>query len=486
MSVAFKEYAEYDGLGLAELIARGQVSSLEVLEAALERIETFNPIVNAVSIPMEATARDAVMAGLPHGAFRGVPLLLKDLDIANYPGVPTQLNSRLLENYIPDAPSEVVRRLCEVGFVCLGKTRVPNFGFSATTEPVFGGPTRNPWNLDHSAGGSTGGGAAAVAIGMVPIAQATDAAGSLRLPASHCSLFGLKVSRGRVSAAPYGEFAGGFGSAHVLTRTVRDSAAVLDETWRPVPGDPYHAPPPAMRYRTVIERPPHKLRIAFSTASLGRDPTDAACIEATLAAARLCEEMGHVVEEAAPAYDFNQMMNDLALIHGSNVTSRVEALLERRGAGAVTPEDIEAAALSWTALGKSRSAADYAEALKRVHAIGRTMGAFLQRYDLFLTPVAAQPALPLGVLDMGKSHEQGYTEDLFAHMAFTALANASGQPAMSVPIGLTASGLPVGAQFTAPYGREDWLLALAAQFERMQPWITRRPALWGASASGQP
>lgn len=469
MGAAFKEYANYDALGLAELIAAKTVSPQEVLEAALYRIEKLNPVVNAVSVSMSDIAREQVKKGLPEGVFRGVPILLKDLEVSNLPGVPTQVGSRMLENNLPSSASHAVNAFIAAGFTLAGKTRVPNFGISATTEPVFGGPVRNPWNLDHSAGGSSGGAAAAVAAGMVPIAQATDAAGSLRLPASHCHLFGLKVSRGRVSASPAGEFAGGMGSAHVLSHTVRDSAAALDIACQPCAGDPYFAPPPSVPYLQAMQHTPKGLRIAINLNTPPGATVDAEVITTIQAAGRMCEALGHTVTEDAPSFDFGQATHDLVLIHGANLSSRVNTLLKELGR-TPDPEDIEEAAISWAEMGRKYTAADYADSLRRLQAIGRTFGQFHQDYDVLLTPVAAQPALPLGKLSMRKSFEEGYLNDLFAHMAFTSVSNATGQPTMSVPMGFSSSGLPIGAQFTAAYGREDVLLALAAQIEQAQPW----------------
>lgn len=481
---SFKEYADYDAVGLSDLVRRRDVQASEVLDAALDRIAEFNPAVNAVSILMEAEARETVKKGVPTGPFEGVPFLLKDLDTGNYPGVATTLNSRLLENYIPDHSSYAVERSLKAGLVCAGKTNIPNFGVSATTEPKYRGPTRNPWNLNFSAGGSTGGGAAAVAIGMVPMAQATDAAGSLRLPASHCGLFGLKVSRGRISAGPdLGEFAGGMGSVHVITRSVRDSAVMLDQTEGPGIGDPYYAPRPERPYAEEAGLPAGRLRIAFSAMPPVDTSLHPACATAVKVAAKLCEDLGHDLVEGAPVYDFWQMCGDFPLIHGATWSSRLQALIKASGRP-VEPEDAEVAALGWAALGQTRTAAEYADAIKRMHMLGRKIGLFFQNYDLLLTPVASAPALPLGVLDTNKPDFEEYVRDLFRHMAFTTLANLTGQPAMSIPIDWAADDLPVGVQFQAAYGREDVLFRLAAQIEEARPWSHRRPKLWTDGKAG--
>tara|TARA_R110000851_G_scaffold333533_1_gene515279 strand:- start:113992 stop:115494 length:1503 start_codon:yes stop_codon:yes gene_type:complete len=477
MGAAFKEYADYDALGLADLIASKAISVQEVLDAALHRIEQLNPLVNAVSVSMSDIARAQLEKGLPEGIFRGVPILLKDLEVSNYPGVPTQVGSRMLAHNQPQSISHTVHALMAAGFTLAGKTRVPNFGISATTEPVFGGPVRNPWHTGYSAGGSSGGAAAAVAAGMVPIAQATDAAGSLRLPASHCHLFGLKVSRGRVSAAPAGEFAGGLGSAHVLSHTVRDSAAALDIACQPCPGDPYFAPPPSIPYLQAMQQAPARLRIAISLNCPPGANIDPDVVTTIQTAGKLCESLGHAVMENTPCFDFAQATHDLVLIHGANLSSRVETLLEALGR-APGPEDIEEAALDWAAMGRKYTAADYADASRRLQTVGRSFGRFHQDYDILLTPVAAQPALPLGTLSMRKSFEEGYLSDLFAHMAFTSVTNATGQPGMSVPMGFSSNGLPIGAQFTAAYGREDLLLALAAQIEQARPWRQQHSQVW--------
>ena len=475
----FTDYVDYDAVGLLELLRRGQVSAAEVLEAALDRIAAFEPEVNAIAVPMADYARKAVADGLPFGAASGVPFLVKDIDAGNVAGIPNTMSSRLLLDNAAARSSESVERYLASGMVILGRSAMPNFGVCATTEPVLYGPTRNPWDLGRSAGGSTGGGAAAVAIGMVPVAQATDAAGSLRLPASHCGLFGLKPSRGRVSAGPdAGEHAGGMGAVHVVSRSVRDSALMLDVVAGAGIGDPYVAPPPLQPYAYEILQGPGRLRIAYSVAPPAEGMSvDAECVRAVEEAAKLCESLGHTVEQAAPVFDFRAMVKDFVLIHSAAMSSRVERMLAALGR-APRPDEIEPAALGWARLAQGRNAAALADAYRLMHAITRTVARFMTGYDIFLTPTAAQPALPIGALSMLEPDFDTYLEVLFGHMAFTTLANVTGMPAMSVPLHWTEAGLPVGPHFMASYGAEDILFRLAAQLEQAKPWAHRRPPLW--------
>lgn len=493
----FKEYDHYDGLGLADLIASGAVSVQEVLEAAITQIETLNPQLNAVNYPMFEEGRRRVAEGLPDGRFRGVPFLLKD-QMAPYAGIPMASGCRALKQYVPDFDSELVKRYKKTGVVTLGKTNVPEFGLTPSTEPLGFGPTRNPWNSDHSSGGSSGGAAAAVAGGMVPLASGNDGGGSIRIPSSCCGLFGLKPSRGRTPNGPReGEYWQGATVQHVITRTVRDSAAMLDLTHGADPGAPFVIPPPAESYLNALQRPPRRLKIAFNTHS----PIDSAihpiCSAAVTETARLVEGLGHYPIETQPAIDGDVYAQSYTIMNFGEVAADLEelqAFLGRRPG----PHDVETLTAIAGLLGRTFSAGDFVRSLRQWGRMGRIMGGFFQDYDLYLTPTLACPPPLIGELQP-KRHEQTamkvitalgagrllkasgivdkLARDNISFSPFTMLANMTGIPAMSVPLHWGPEGLPVGVQFFAPFGDETTLLQLAAQLEEAQPWFDKRPPL---------
>ena len=469
----FAEYTEYDGLGLAELVRSKEVSPDEVLEAAIGRIEALNPTLNAVVTRVYDEARAAARDGAD-GLFAGVPFLLKDLGGAQA-GVPMSAGSRFFAHAPAPVDAETVRRYKRAGLRILGRTNTPEFGLNASTEPVLFGPTRNPWDTTRSAGGSSGGSAAAVAARMVPLAHASDGGGSIRIPASCCGLFGLKTTRARLSYAPYaGEGLAGCSVEHVVSRSVRDSAAALDATAGPAVGDPYFAPPPSRPFLEEVGAAPGRLRIALATEAFGGSPVDRDCIAAAEAAAALCEELGHYVERAAPAYDvdgLDETYNRVFAINAAaNIRLRASALgltLDPAGFERVTWRMIEIADRS--------NAADYVQMLNRLHAISRRIQAFFQTYDVLLTPTLAEPPVPLGVLDMMSEDTAAYTARLWRYTPFTYPFNVTGQPAMSVPLAWNDAGLPIGVQFVGRYGDEAGLFRLAGQLEQARPWADRLP-----------
>ena len=470
----FAEYVEYDGLGLAQLIHARQVSAGEVLEAAIARIEQLNPHLNAVVTKVYDQARGEAAALDRDAPFAGVPFLLKDLGGA-LAGVPLSGGSRFFANAPAPADAEIVTRHKRAGLMILGRTNTPEFGLSATTEPVLFGPTRNPWDLTRTAGGSSGGSAAAVAARMVPLAHASDGGGSIRIPASCCGLFGMKTTRSRNTMAPYaGESLAGCSVEHVVSRSVRDSAAALDATAGPAPGDPYYAPPPARPFLDEVGTSPGCLRIAVATQAFGGAPVHPDCVAAAEASAKLCEELGHVVEEASPAFDvegldinYNRIF---AVGAAANIQLRARALgreLDQAGFERVTWAMIE--------LGRQTAAPDYVMMINRLHAISREIARFFQTYDVLLTPTLAEPPVELGVLDMMSEDLNAYTERLWRFTPFTYPFNVTGQPAMSVPLSWNAAGLPIGVQFVGRYGDEATLFRLAGQLEQAEPWAERRP-----------
>jgi amidase len=470
------DYERYDGLGLAELVRRKEVLPEELLEAALARIDARNPAINAVVTRLDDQARAAIAAGLPAGPFTGVPYLLKDLG-ALYTGAVTSYGGRLFAGNVADHDSEITTRLKRAGLVIAGKSNTPEMGLSPSTEPRLFGPTRNPWKLGHSAGGSSGGAAAAVAAGMVPMAHATDGGGSIRIPASCCGLFGLKPTRARNPMGPdAGEGWGGASVGHAVTWSVRDSAALLDATSGPDVGDPYWAPPPSGPFLAEVGREPGSLRIALTTTPWYDAPVHPECAAAARGAARLCESLGHRVEEARPEIDTAAWRQATRVIVAANVTFNLEARAVALGRP-LAPEDVERMTWGRVVDARQMSATDYARSMWTVHRVGRSVARFFQRYDVILSPTMCQPPHPLGVLDMSTTNDDAYLAAVFASIGFTSLFNSSGNPAMTVPLATSTDGLPLGVQFAGRFGDEATLLRLGAQLERAQPWAQRRPSV---------
>jgi Asp-tRNA(Asn)/Glu-tRNA(Gln) amidotransferase A subunit family amidase len=472
--MGFAEFERYDGLGLAALVREGQVSAAEVLEAAVERIEARDGALNAVILRAFDDARRRVERGVPDGPFTGVPFLLKDITV-QVAGMVTANGSRLFADAVADHDSEIVARYRRAGLVIMGKTNTPELGLATTTEPRLFGPTRNPWSAAHSAGGSSGGAAAAVAAGMVPTAHATDGGGSIRIPASCCGLFGLKPTRARTPAGPMlGEGWSGASIGHAITRTVRDSAALLDAVAGADVGDPYWAPPPARPFLAEVGADPGPLRVALCTTPWNGMVVDAECREAVLAAARLCQGLGHRVEEARPEIDAAGLGQAQRVIIAGNVRNALELRAAALGRP-LSPGDVEKMTWLTAQYGREATAADYARSVQVLHRAGRAVGRFFSQWDVLLTPTMCNPPHALGTLDTMTDDDERFQEVLLGTIAFTSLFNASGNPAMSVPLHWTKSGLPVGVQFVAPFGDEARLFRLAAQLESAQPWAQRRP-----------
>ena len=475
--MAFKDFDRHDGLGLAALIRDGAVKAEEVLEAAIERIETLDPKLNAVTHRQYDRARREIKLGLPAGPFTGVPFLLKDL-YALDAGEPSGNGSRFFDGYTADHNSEIVTRFRNAGFAVLGRANSPEFGLAPTTEPTRFGATRNPWNLAHSAGGSSGGGAAAVAARMVPVAHATDGGGSIRIPAAACGLVGLKPTRARCPMGPdVGEGWSGMSVGLVVSRSVRDTAAALDAIHGPAVGDPYACPPPARPYMAEIAGKPRRLRIALSTDGGAGIAVHPDCVKAAEDAAKLCADLGHDVERADPPIDHDALWAAFRTIIAGNVGNTV-ALREKALGRAVRPDELEASTQSFRALGRdSLSAADYARAVLSVHVLGRRMGTFMERFDVLLTPTMAKPPVRLGEIDMMEGDLDKFVGGLRGYIPFTPVENAAGLPAISLPLSWNGDGLPVGVQFVGRFADEATILSLAAQIEAAQPWADRRPAI---------
>jgi amidase len=466
------EYEELDALAIAELVRRREMTALEVAETAIALIEERNPPLNAVVTRLYDQAREAIGRGLPEGPFTGAPYLFKEL-VVSVAGAPTTFASRLFAGNMPSGESELVTRCRRAGLVVLGKTNSSEFGLMPVTEPSLFGPTRNPWNLERSPGGSSGGSAAAVAAGMLPMAHATDGGGSIRIPASCCGLFGLKPTRGRITAGPEGgEGLAGLAAQHAVSRSVRDSAALLDATAGPMPGDPYFAAPAERTYLEEASRDPARLRIAFAVAAPNGATIHPDCVAATREAARLCEELGHVVEEASPEFDV------AAVEQAFNVVFQASTMVNigRATGGRLPPEGmVEPMTRAIAERGLAMQAADYIRAVQTLHRETRRIAAFFARYDLWLTPTLASPPPRIGQFDTGTADVDEWLSGLMAFIPFTYLFNVTGQPAMSVPLGQAADGLPIGVHFAGRYGEEGTLFSLAGQLERARPWRTTRP-----------
>ncbi len=488
------EYVNHDATGLAALVRKGEVAPHELVETAIARVERLNPRVNAVIHRMDESARASARYSLPDGPFRGVPLLIKDLMLL-VRDEPFQCGSAFLRGYRPPADSELIARYRRAGFVFLGKTNTPELGLTPFTEPALSGPTLNPWDLSRTTGGSSGGSAAAVACGMVPVATGGDGGGSIRIPASCCGLFGLKPTRGRTPVGPVlGEAWRGAIVEHVLTRSVRDSAAILDATAGPDPGAPYFAPPGEETWVSELGRPPGRLRIAFTARPWLGHSVDPECVAAVRETAALLESLGHDVEEASPEFDgrgFAKAFLQMICAELRMDLDDLEAALGKRA----RPSEFEPATWAMSLLGKAMPASEYGHGVRLLHTTSRTVAPFFERYDVLLTPVLSQPPVKTGTLQPTSRERTLLTalgrlgtgapmrwaglidqmaEKVFDFIPWTPLANATGQPAMSVPL-CWSGGLPIGMHFMGRYGDEATLYRLASQLEQARPWFHRTP-----------
>jgi Asp-tRNA(Asn)/Glu-tRNA(Gln) amidotransferase A subunit family amidase len=495
----FTEYSAYDAVGLAELVRSGEVQPGELVEAAAVRIDEVNGEINAVIRPTLHEARTEAGNGTVAGPFGGVPILIKDLITEE--GHQVSFGSMLFRDYVADTTSEFITRVKDAGFIELGRTNTPEFGLLPVTEPVLYGPTRNPWDLAYSPGGSSGGAAAAVAAGIVPLAQASDGGGSIRIPASNCGLFGLKPSRGRNPRSP----ATGPDYLSVelsVSRSVRDSAALLDTVHGAAPGDQYWAPPPEHPYVTDAIKDPGTLQIAYSIHDYRGDRVHPQVEAAILDTAALLETLGHNVTEDAPPIDGDALAEaflewwgalasmvlrtvlDAAASERPSVRRMRTILGDYKTMQAISRTDERQTGESvfepftWTLARRAMSTrpADLLAAQTTLQDIAHTTGTFLERYDMALTPVLGSPPLKIGALDQSLPYDE-FSEIVLKHVAFTPVANFSGLPAMSVPLSWTPQGLPIGSHFLGGFGDESTLIQLAGQLERARPWTDRRPAM---------
>lgn len=471
MTLDIEKYLASDGVELARLVREREASRGELFLCARTLADELNPSINAIIESFDEPLRYS-----ESGPLGGVPFLIKDLAL-QAEGILHEMGSRLMAGYRAPIDTDLMRRFREAGLATAGRVAAPEFGYCVTTEPLVTGPTRNPWNLERMPGGSSGAAAAAVAAGIVPLAHANDAGGSIRIPASCCGLIGLKPTRGRTPVGPYfGEQLHGWGAEFAVTRTVRDAATLLDAIQGPGTGDPYVIAAPRRPYVEEIAEAPGRLRIARTADAWSGADVHPDVVSAVERTAAHCEALGHVVEDASPAFDWEQFFGATVVCWTSNMAMWVDGAAELSGRRP-GPETLEAVTLACYEYGKGIRADQLLAALATMNEISRQVGAFFSDYDVLLTPVTSEPPLPLGVLDANDPDTDAVTwsERTFRFAPFTPLFNMTGQPAVSLPLGQAADGMPIGLQFAARYGREDVLFRLARQLEQAHPWPLLAP-----------
>jgi amidase len=479
--ISLNDYTSHDGLGLAELVARREVTPDELVAAALEAVANVNPRINAVLQTLPAEAAAEIRAGLPRGPFTGVPFMIKEI-VLRAKGVRCEMGSTLARGFVAPADTELMARFRRAGLVLAGTTQTPEFGYNPTTETRAFGPVHNPWDLGRSAGGSSGGSGAAVAAGILPVAHANDGGGSIRIPASCNGLVGLKPSRDRIPSGPdYGDLLCGLACEFVVTRSVRDAAAMLDAVAGPDPGAPGHPIPPARPYREQIATAPGRLRIAWTVTPASGAKVDPECEKAVQETVRLLESLGHTLIEDRPRYDWDAFLENVHVIWAAFGVASIDfvaAALNRKPG----PDNLEAVTLACYEDGKRYSAAQLINAMNHGNLVSRKVGAFFENVDLLVTPTIARLPAPLGELDQDRKGMTAmeWTRQVFSYVPFTPLFNATGQPAISLPLHWTAGGVPVGVQIAGRFGDEATLLRLAAQLEQARPWAAKRPPVHAA------
>lgn len=472
--MAFKEYAEFDAVGLAELVRSKQVSAGELLDEAIARTDAIDPAINAVVVRHDDYARQQIKDGLPDAPFAGVPFLLKDLDLLD--GTRTTFGANLYKDNIADHTGTLAGRFLKAGLTIFGKSASPEFGLMPTTECRLHGPTRNPWNLAHSSGGSSGGAAAAVAARILPVAHASDGGGSIRIPAAACGVFGLKPTRARNPVGPdRGQGWGGFSCSHVVSISVRDSAAMLDAVHGPEPTSPYYAPAPLRPFLDEVSREPGRLRISFTDKSPFGDAIDPEIAAAVRDVATMLAALGHDLEERAPVLPADPAQV-IAAIVAANTAMNVR-LAEQKFGRAMTPDDFEKLTLGSAHNARKASAVDYVAAEQNAFLISRAVTSFFAGCDLFLSPTLCLPPVRLGEIDTMSDDLGEIAPLLRRYMPGTSMANMTGQPSMSLPLAWSAAGLPLGMMFTGHFGDEATLFRVAAQLEQIRPWQHKRPPI---------
>ena len=475
MSDLNNDFLQFDAVALAELVRSRKVQAGELLEAAVARAETVDPGINAICHRMYDAARRDPNLTNPAGPLGGVPFLLKDIT-THVKGWPMTSGSVVFRDYVSSADSTIVTRYRDAGLVFFGRTTSPEFGYGCTSESKLYGATRNPWDLSRSAGGSSGGAAAAVAAGIVPVAQGGDAGGSIRIPASYCGLFGLKPTRGRTPAGAMITSFLGFSTTHVISRSVRDSALFLDMTQGPERGAPYFPEQPALPYHKVVGAEPGRLRIGMQRRPFDDSVTAAPeCIAALEAAARLCEDLGHDIEECDIRFDHTRLRQTYYTVWPAIMLQALEQHAQATGRP-WAPEDLETHVAIQVDRARSFSAGDFILALDSMLAVGKEVQVQADAYDVILTPTNAHPAPRIGAMNPSNPDRDELDRTVRASAAYTQIFNLTGQPAASLPLYWTAEGLPIGVQIATRYGDEATLFRLAAQIEAARPWFHRRPA----------
>lgn len=476
------EYLQYDAVGLGRLIARSEVSTRELVDAALQACALTNPRINAVIETWSPDLTDVASAVQRNSPIAGVPFLIKDVGVA-MAGRKIEFGSRLAQGFTSTADSILMQRFRKAGLVTLGRTTTPEFAWSGTTESALCGPTRNPWNTAHGAGGSSGGAAAAVAAGIVPVAHATDAAGSIRIPSASSGVFGLKPTRGRVSNGPaLDEAINGLAAQLGVSRSVRDSAALLDAIHGSTSGEPFTIAPPAGSYLAQVGIEPKKLRIGVMPQAWGGKRTHTSILDRLAETVRLCESLGHSVEEEEVplGVSWDAFVHASSVLWSANIAAWIEGMAVAMGR-VPDLENLEPQTLAVYQTGREIRGIEMVHALDLRNAVTRSVAAFFSCYDLLLTPTLPDLAPELGTYAIGAEAMDGHqwTDRVFGSSPFTPVFNASGLPAMSVPLFQDeATNLPIGMQFVAPVGREDLLFQVAGQLERCLPWQGRRPTVW--------
>ena len=474
--ISLSDYSSFDGLGLADLVARKEVTPKELLETAIAAVAKVNPKINAVLQTLPEMAAAEIAAKAPSGPFAGVPFVIKEL-VLHAKNVRYDSGCRLAQGMIPDADTELMARFRRAGLVLMGTTQTPELGYNPTTETILFGPVRNPWDLTRSAGGSSGGSGAATAAGIVPVAHANDGGGSIRIPAACNGLVGLKPTRDRTPTGPdYADPLCGLAIEFAVTHSVRDAAALLDAVAGPDVGAPAMIAPFARPLAQEVGAAPGKLRIAWTTTPASGEKADPECVKAVEETVRTLEGLGHTLIEGGPKYDWDDFLNNVHLIWSAFTALSIDSAAKALGRKP-SLDNLEAVTLACYEDGKRISALELLYAEAHGNMLSRSVGAFFENVDALVTPTIARPPAPLGEINQNQAGMTAmeWTRKVFAYCPFTPLFNSTGQPAISLPLYWTPAGLPIGVQIAGRFGDEATLIRLGSQLEQARPWASRKP-----------